>query len=168
MATTTSTPTSPPKTDRFLIAIVLGIVALLVVAGIAVALSRQPVPQLPADSPGGIVQQFYTAVGQDDYDKAYDLLSDAMPNKPTREAFVAFYLGGQNTGYANDTRDGRVRIQSEKTHDAVAAVEVQITHYYNNPGPFGGSNEWSESKTFTLHQEAGAWRITELPIGYTP
>lgn len=48
-AETTSTPvTMPPKSDRFLIGIVVAIVVLLVVAGISVVLLRQPVGELPA------------------------------------------------------------------------------------------------------------------------
>ncbi|HEX5502843.1 MAG TPA: hypothetical protein VFW96_09480, partial [Thermomicrobiales bacterium] len=85
METTATPPAAAPRTDRFLIGILAGLAALLVVAGVAVAFLRQPEPALPAGTPGATVQDFYRALAGQDYDRAYALLSDAMSNKPTRE-----------------------------------------------------------------------------------
>src|SRR5881398_116352 len=92
----TPTPAVRPKADRFLIAIFLGIVILLVVGGISVAILRQPARELPADTPGGVVQGFYSALEQKDYNKAYDYLSDSMARKPTRDQFVSYNLQSSN------------------------------------------------------------------------
>src|SRR5438477_12391994 len=89
----TSTRARRPGVDWFLVAILLGLGALLVAGGIAVVLARQPAPTLPADSPGSTVQQFYLALAQQDYDKAYSLLSSSLQNKTTRADFIQYNVG---------------------------------------------------------------------------
>src|SRR5437879_1557136 len=106
-ATTTPTPSLRPKTDRFLVAIFAGLAVLLVVAGASVAMLRQPARELPADTPSGVVQRFYNAIEQQDYNKAYDYLADSMSHKPTRDEFVDYNL--KSSDY--DTQE-RVRIDS--------------------------------------------------------
>src|SRR5690349_25022323 len=80
----------PPKTDRFLIGILIGVVVLLAVAGLSLLVLRQPPRQLPTDSPGGTIQRFYSALEQRNYNQAYDLLSDKMEHKPTRDSFTRY------------------------------------------------------------------------------
>lgn len=165
MNTITSTPARRPAPDRFLLAIVLGLVALLIIAGVAIGLSRQAAPLLPADTPGGTVQRFYVAIQQQDYDAAYALLSATLPDRPTQDKFVAYNLGQSSS--RREQQDTRVSIKDAQISGSMAVVVVGITHYYNS-GPFGGSNQWTAEETFDLQQEGAAWRITGLPYGYMP
>jgi hypothetical protein len=165
MATSATQPAARPGLDRFLAAILLGLAALLLVAAGALILARQPAPALPVDTPGGTIQRFYQALDREDYDAAYDLLSNTLKNKPTREAFTEYYLEDRN--YYNG-HISRLRITEERVRGEVAFVVVQLTHYYNDPGPFGGSSEWNTKETFTLRHEVEIWRISELPYGYRP
>jgi hypothetical protein len=159
----TPSPTLRPKTDRFLIGIFVGLAVLLVVAGISVAVLRQPARELPADTPSGVVQRFYRAIEQQDYREAYDYLADGMARKPTRDQFVTFNL--RSSDY---NRQERVRIDSEKVYGDSATVKVSTTHFYSSGGPFVGSSDYTTSDTFSLRRELGAWRITHLPFEFVP
>lgn len=164
-ATETATPPAarPPR-DFFLIGILAGIVVLLVVAGVSVALLRQPARELPADTPGGVVQRFLTALERQDYAAAYGYLSDRMARKPTREEFTRHNADERTY----DRRQSRIRIDTEKVNGDNATVTVSITHFSARSGPFGGSSEYTTSETFTLQREGGAWRLATLPYRYQP
>ena len=84
--------TAQPPPDRFLIGIVVGLALLLLAAGVSVAYLRQPVRELPLDTPGGTIQRFYAALEQKDYSGAFDYLSDSMSKKPTREEFLSYRI----------------------------------------------------------------------------
>ena len=161
--TPTPTPALRPKTDRFLIGILVGLVVLLAVAGVSVAALRQPAPELPADTPSGVVQRFYRAIEQQDYGKAYDYLAESMAHKPTRDQFASYNL--KSSDY---NRRERVRINSEKIYSDSATVQVSISHFYYSGEPFGGSSDYTSNEIFSLKREHGAWRITELPFEYVP
>jgi hypothetical protein len=158
-----STPSAlQPKTDRFLIGILIGVVVLLVVAGLSLLVLRQPPRQLPGDSPGGTIQRFYSALEQRNYSQAYDLLSDKMEHKPTRDAFTR-YMADQ---FTYGTQTARVSIDSEQINGPTATMTVRVTYNYGSGPPLVGSNEYTSTETFTLTQEAGAWRITTLAPRY--
>jgi hypothetical protein len=161
--TSVATPVSKPKADRFLIGIIIGFAVLLVVAGVSVWLLRQPVPELPANTPGGMVQRFYGAVENQDYDKAYSYLADSMKDKPTRDEFVRYNIQSHQYDQQN-----RVRIDKENINGDNATVNVGITYYYQSSGPFSGSGEYTSTQIFSLQREKGDWRITILPYEYMP
>ncbi|MGA7733300.1 MAG: hypothetical protein WCD37_18720 [Chloroflexia bacterium] len=167
MNTVTPTPASAarPRLDRFLIAILIGLAALFLVAGLA-AIFRQPPAELPADSPGGTVQRFYNAILQKDYDSAYLLLSDTMTDKPTQDEFAQH--NASQASFNSAQQNGRVRIETDTIRDDTAVVTVSITQFYNDSSPFGGSNQYTSTETFTLRKENGGWRITEMPYNYIP
>jgi hypothetical protein len=160
---TTATPPAQRQPDRFLIGIVVGLVALLLAAGISVAFLRQPARELPADTPGGTVQRFYIALEQKDYVGAYAYLSNSMSGKPTREEFTQY-----NTRRGPNSSRERIRIQDETVTGSEATVTVAATTFYSNGGPFGGSSEYTSTEIFTLRREDGTWRITTLPYNYIP
>jgi hypothetical protein len=162
-------PTRPAQRqpDRFLIGIVAGLVVLLIVAAISVLLLRQPVQDLPADSPGGTVQRFYRALQSKDYAGAYNYLSDQMERKPTLAQFTNYNTSYYSGEYDNNTQQ---RIQTDKvtvTGDD-ATVPVDFTTYYNSGGPFGGSGDYTNTEVFSLHRGNGTWLITILPSRYMP
>ena len=154
-----------PRLDRFLVAILIGLVALLVLAGLSV-IFRQPPAELPADSPGGTVQRFYNNMAKQDYDAAYLLLSDSMTDKPTRDRFVQH--SATQASYNSGQQTDRIRIKSDNVQGDTAIVTVDITHFYSTSSPFGGSNQWTETNTFTLRNENGTWRITQMPYNFIP
>jgi hypothetical protein len=162
MDTASKPSAAHPQTDRFLIGILIGVVVLLAVAGLSLLVLRQPPRELPADSPSGTIQRFFSALEQRNYNQAYDLLSDHMERKPTRDAFTR-YIADQFT-YGAQTQ--RVRIDTEQIDGKTATVTVRVTSYYGGGLPLGGANEYTSTETFTLAQEAGIWRITTLAPRY--
>lgn len=162
MSTTATTPTVKSTTDRFLIGIILGIIALLIIAGITVLVLRQPVQELPAGTPGATIQQFYNALEQRDYGRAYALLSDTMSNKPTREQFISFNANN----YGSNQPTTRIQLDKETTTGNLATVTVKVTYY--STSPLSGTNEYSLTQTFSLQRENDTWRITDLPPNYRP
>jgi hypothetical protein len=163
METTRAHPATGRPPDRFLLAILAGIVLLLLVALVSVVVLRRPAPDLPAGTPGGVVQRFYSALEQRDYAQAYGFLSASLTGTLRLEEFVTF--NAQNGSNGQQTRG---RIDSEKTTGDQATVTVSVTHFYPSGGPFSGSSEYTTSETFTLRREAGAWRITSVPYAYAP
>ena len=163
METTRADSTIRRQPDRFLLGILAGIVLLLLVALLSVLALRQSTPDLPAGTPGGVVQRFYNALEQRDYAQAYSFLGGAITNTLRLEDFVTF--NAQNGSNGQQTRG---RIDSEKTTGDQSTVTVSVTHFYSSGGPFSGSSEYTTSETFTLRREAGVWRITSLPYAYGP
>jgi len=166
MADTPATAAGQRQPDRFLIAIVVGLIVLLLAAGLGVVLLRQPVPDLPADTPGGTVQRFYSALDQKDYAGAYSYLSDSMSRKPTRAEFTSYSANARS--YSSQQR---VRLGAAQVTGSDATLPVVITSFYNGGlfgGPFGGSSEYTSTEIFTLRREGTTWRITATPPGYLP
>ena len=162
MNASATTPAVRPTTDRFLIGLLLGIIGLLVIAGITVIVLRQPVQQIPAGTPSATIQQFYNALAQRDYDRAYMLFSDTMYNKPTREEFINYTANR----FGPNTPTSRAQIDHESINGNSATVTVKVTYFYSSP--MGGTNEYSNIEAFGLQRDSDTWRITDLPPSYRP
>lgn len=169
-AITTGTPSlaARPKTDRFLMGILAAVIVLLALAGISIALLRQSVRQLPANTPGGVVQGFYAALEQGDYDKAYGFLSDRMDKRPSRDEFTRYNMEQRSYRYETPGEQERGRITDERIYGNNASVTSEITHYYYSEAPFGGSGEWAYTEVFSLRRDNGTWSIVNLPYTYRP
>ena len=162
-------PTQPTQRqpDRFLIGIVAGLIVLLIAAAVSVVLLRQPAQDLPADSPGGTVQRFYTALQKSDYAGAYSYLSDSMVKKPTLAEFTN-YNTSYNAGGYNYNDQQRIRIDNITLNGDDATVPVAVTTFYNSGGPFGSPGDYTSTEVFSLHRDNVTWRITIAPPQYLP
>lgn len=156
-------PARPRAADRFFLAILAGLGVLLLAAVLSVIVLRQPASAPPSDTPEGVVQNFYIALEERDYHRAYDLLSTQGEAQPTRDDFVRFNADRQ--AYEGPQR---VRIDSQRITGDFATVTVTVTHYSANTQPFGGTGEYSYAETFSLRREADGWRISDLPYRYRP
>ena len=159
----TAAPTTRFGVERFFLLLLGGIVVLLILAGISLLVAGQTPPALPAGSPGRTVQQFYEALGAQDYQRAYALLSDQMAAKPTQDEFVRYNADRSST----EQTAQRVRLEAEKINGDVATVTVNVTVHYVSGAPFGGS-EYTMTETFSLRHDAAGWRISDLPYRYRP
>ncbi|HEX5501353.1 MAG TPA: hypothetical protein VFW96_01945, partial [Thermomicrobiales bacterium] len=65
-------------------------------------------------------------------------------------------------------RQQRVRIEREQVAGDRATVVATATTFVAQPGPFGGSGEYTTTETFSLQREAAGWRITGLPYTHWP
>lgn len=158
--TTNTSPEARPKTDRFLLGILVGIGVIVLLAFLSLFALRQPSAQLPVDSPSGTVQRFLTNLGQQQYDKAYELLSNNMTYKPSREEFINY-----NLNQSSYLRPVQVQFLSEKIEGDSATVNVSITEYIGSGGPFN-VNENTFQTSFGLNRENGTWLIFSAPYNY--
>lgn len=148
------------KQDKFLIAIVAGILLLVVVA-IVVVLTRAPGSEeyRADDTPAGVVHNYFLAIQRKDFSKAYGYLSDELENKPTLEQFI------QDAGNNGSNQDASLKIGEVSQSDGVTQVEITLTTYY--AGGLFDSNRSSIDDLALLRQDAaGRWKITQFPYPY--
>jgi hypothetical protein len=148
--------------DPFLMGIVAALALLVLIAVVTVfVVLRQPVRELPANTPGGVVQRYFAALEKQDYDEAYGYLSGTMKEKPTRADFIQAHMNSRSSGSSS-----QIRITRENVYGEQASVELATTSYYQSNFPVPSSNEWTYNSTISLVRESGQWRINDLPYIY--
>lgn len=144
------------KQDRFLTAI-LGGILLVAVLALVVFFTRmqQPVYQ-PDDTPEGVIHNYATALYKKDYEKAYGYLAD-MENKPDYSSFRQAFLSRQIDPSNSDLQIDEVEIDTDQ-----ALVVISVISSWG--GPFENINR--STATATLEKQDGQWKITNLPYPY--
>ncbi|GAB4450951.1 MAG: hypothetical protein Kow0031_33470 [Anaerolineae bacterium] len=148
------------KQDKFLIAIVAGVLLLVVVA-IVVVLTRLPGNEdyRPDDTPEGVAHNYFLAIQRKEFNKAYGYLSDELENKPSLEQFV------QEAGNTGSSQEASLKIGPVSQSDGVTQVEVTVTTY--SSGGLLDSSRYSSDDIALLRQDsAGQWKITRFPYPY--
>lgn len=153
------TPPAAPRSgpDRFLLAIVGGVILLILVSVVLVLTTRSPRPAPPADpaSVVGVVQGYVEATRAGDGEKARSFLSrDARAQAEARNR--------QNPNTYSPAFDDNVRIIVEATTqtDTTAEAKVTISRFYGRSDPFS-SGVSHRTVTVKLIREDGQWRITQ-------
>ena len=144
-------PASPARRDPALL-IVLGLIILLVVVALVVVFTRSAPALLDADTPGGVVQRYSTAVLDGDETTAARYLSAAA---------LADCDSGTTSADSSATDDIRVTLVDTTERGSSADVEVLIITSYGS-GPFG-SSEYESEDAFELVRVDGAWLVDEAP-----
>ena len=145
--------------DRFTWGIVVGAVALVVVALAAVLLVQRAPAPIDLTTPDGVVRAYVQALDTGKPEAGWDLLSDRLKAETSRDEFV------RRAGASyHPQREGRVAIENVTIEGTSARVEVTRT-YSSNSGPFGmfGPSSYTNRFTARLEQQGGAWRITVPP-----
>ncbi len=146
-------------TDKFLIAIVAGVV-ILVGAVLAVALLRpnQPTYQ-PDDTPEGVAHNYLLALELEEYERAYGYLSPTLPGYPANaEKFVSNVEGERwSFGYYDD--DVSLAVDAVSVTGDRAKVVVRRTVF--NRGGLFDSGQYSTTFDMTLRSEDGMWKIAD-------
>ena len=144
------------KQDRFLTGILVGIVALVVVA-LAVFFSRRGTQTyISEETPEGVVHNYVLAVLNKDYKKAYVYLAD-LDNKPTYEQFRDAFL----QGVVNPNNSALDIGKSEISGDT-ASVEVIMV--YSPSDPF--STGYRDVQRAILVKQSSGWKLTSMPYYY--
>lgn len=142
--------------NRWLI-VIGGIVAVLIIAGVVVALSRSgKTTFFPEDTPEGVVQRYLQALEKEDHSLAYSYLSaDAKERKPFQEF-------RRELSFRSEKMEQRqVVLEKSGVFDSTAEVFVSITEFRpSGPLTFQAS-EYSFSASFFLQKENGKWLITD-------
>ncbi len=150
------------RSSRFLVGFSIAI-AVVVIAAVALVLTtRGNVPQLPEDTPQGIVQRYLTAIQQKDYPGAYSYLKVEQDGQPLtydqwlKQVPVPFPVSQQSSWKATL---GNTSIMGDR-----ATVEV-IIDIFRPGGPFDNPVQ-SQTVLFQLTQTDNAWFITSPPYLY--
>lgn len=143
-----------PRLAWGLAALIVGALALVVVALVAIPRGGRPPELAPASTPEGVVQRFFDATYRGDYVAAYAMLSDAT----RRELSLADFQARMRY-----ERESELRVDDVALHGETATVTVTVTHY--NPGGLFGGGEWSTQYDLLLERDGDTWRILGEPFG---
>ena len=144
------------KQDRFLVGILAGIGALIVIA-LVLFFARQDTKEYKTDgSPSSVVFNYVLAVTNKDYEKAYSYLAE-QPDKPTYEEFRQSFLNGmiypQNVG---------VDVGEADIDGDIATVELSLIYAASDPF----SSSYRNLDRASLVRDNGAWKITAMPYSF--
>lgn len=150
------------KTDRWLVGIVVGALALV---GLALAVARsRPLPDYRSDdSPEAAAFNYFLALRRNDYAAAWALLSEALPGRPaTVDAFVADlsdWLGARSA-----LAEAEIEVHPAQVVGDTALVDLTLVSYPSG-GLFGGGliggERASASYRIRAVREAAGWRIAD-------
>jgi hypothetical protein len=143
--------------DRFTVAVVGGVLALVVAGLVAAAVLRGHAPQPDLGTPSGIVLAYGLAEQRGDGQAGWELLATSVQARNSRDQFlVRFSSHGSGPEYLT-TEDERI--------DADGASVTMVRTYPGSGGIFGGSS-FTNRNTVRLVREASGWRITVPPDPY--
>ncbi len=145
------------KQDKFLIGILIGIGALVLLALGLFFIRQESKRDYIADStPDGVVHNYVLAVLNKDYQKAYGYLAD-LDYKPAYEDFrQSFFKGMVNPA------DVGIDVGAVEINDDSAVV--MLSYYYANNDPF--SSRYVSEDRALLVQQNGAWKLSSMPYNF--
>ncbi len=150
-------PASSLGQDRFLLAIIVGAVALIVLGIVAVWAAGRTPPPAPTDpdSAVGVVQAYVAALRAGDFERAETYLTRSARESLSREPSVRPLRPAQPP----DTEQ-RAVIEPVQIGPETAEVRVTISTFTAHTEPFSTSTS-HRKMTVHLIQEDGAWRISQ-------
>ena len=132
----------------------------LLVASIVLALLERE-DELPLGTPEAAVQDFLITLEAEDFELAYDFLSEELTDECTLEDFAS-----SSIRIRDGIKKDRVTLENSTFIGDAAIVSVRITQFHGS-GPFGAS-ESSHNQSFTLRQVEGRWKFADYPRPYFP
>jgi len=145
-------------TDRFLLGIVAGSVALVAIGIAAVFLVGRPRTTGTFDpaSPAGIVQAYVEAFRAGDSERAYGLLSRSAQTSERRDQYRDRFPR------YNESSDSGRRLVIEPVSEGADTAEVKVTisRFAARSDPFSAGTSHRDV-TARLVREDGAWRISQ-------
>ena len=145
------------KQDRFLLAILLTIV-LLVVLAVALFFVRQERQNYSSDNtPKAVIRNYVIALTKNDYPKAYSYLKEGE-NKPNFDIFQKAFMSR-----LIDPSNSAIQIGKTRQTGSEAWVELFVMH--GSSGPFG--DVYRETTNAQLiRNQAGEWKLANMPSPY--
>jgi hypothetical protein len=145
------------KQDKFLIGILIGIGALILLALALFFARRDGQNDYVTDStPEGVAHNYVLAVLNKDYQKAYGYLAD-IEHKPTYEEFrQSFFNGMVNPG------DAGVEVGTAEINGDEAIVNLSV--YYSVNDPF--SSRYASQDRALLVKQNGTWKLSSMPNNF--
>ena len=144
------------RQDKFLMAI-LGVIAALVIAALGLFFLRQgQQTYLNQDTPSAVVHDYILALQKGDFQRAYSYLSDDT-GKPTLFAFKQTFANSQL-----DLSTSSAQVGDEQVTGDQAEVNVILTQ--NQTDLF--SSPYQNNQPAGLVRQNGAWKINSAPYPY--
>ncbi|NNJ11418.1 hypothetical protein EKD04_013840 [Chloroflexales bacterium ZM16-3] len=143
------------QVDRFLLAIIAGVVALVAVA-LGLALTRSAPGYLPDTTPGGVAHNYLLAIKGRDDERAYGYLSpDLKGYPPTVDEFVSDIDSRYSWSFNRES--STINIGDERVTGDRAVVTVSETHF--SQGGLFSSGQYTNSFSMTLRRQGDAWKL---------
>ena len=147
------------KPDRFLIAIVAGVVLLVVmVFVIAQTQSGRPSYQ-PDDAPESVVHNYLLALQLEDYERAYGYLSPGLPGHPADAEEFRGDIRNHQGRFSDLDDDISLAVESVKIIGDEARVSVRRTRFHE--GGLFDSGQYTSDFDMTLRRTDDGWKISE-------
>jgi hypothetical protein len=144
------------RQDRFFIGILVGIVALVVLALVVFFTRKDNLVYVADDNPAGVVQNYVVAIHKHDYEKAYGYLMD-QANKPSLEQFQQAFLN-----HNLDPKNTALELGKTEITGKNATVQLNVN---NSPRePF--SSEYINSEYAQLVNQNGEWKIKQMTYNF--
>lgn len=144
------------KQDRFLQSILIGIIAIAVLAVGLFFLRKGQVEYSSEKTPGAVIQNYTLALLNKEYDRAYGYLSDEK-YKPDANKFRQAFLSKQSDPASASLRVGDVREDGEHAY-------VTVTLIHSSQGLF--EDVYRDVQNAELVRQSGEWKIRSMPYPY--
>ncbi len=145
------------RQDRFLLALLTGVLALVLVSLGLFAARRSAQAYGPEDEPSGVVRNYLLALQNQDYERAYAYLAEEGA-RPGFEEFTRAFLISSSDLYELAVQVGEAEVVGRE-----AAVDLVLIDH--GSGPL--DDIFREATQATLQRDAqGAWKLTYLPYPY--
>lgn len=139
--------TVPRKPDRAILAILVAI-TVLVIAALAVVLTRGQPAALDEGTPAGVVQRYAAAVVAGDEIAAAAYLSDSARNSCSN---------------VEQSATDNLRVTLVSTTERADSADVKVLITVAEPGGPFGSSEYQTEGVFDLVRTGGRWLISNAP-----
>lgn len=146
--------------------------ALLVIALVAIALTRGPV-ELDPDTPEGTVQEYLVAIDEERWDDAAELIHPDWLGACEGDDLARFSQGefsaelGAPSAFGGVVREEFVAIGEDEPEPLPAPdTSVEVTIRHNDSGGGVLTNSWNEYVIFELQDDGEFWWLVNDPWPY--
>jgi hypothetical protein len=127
--------------------------ALVVLAVVLVLTMPGDAELLPENTPEGVVQRYFRAIEDNDYDKAYSYMAESTTNT-TDNTILKWSTMYQYRGQSNAWK---VIMGETELHGNTATIPVTVEVF--NPGSPFDNPSYTQHFIFTLESENDTWKI---------
>ena len=149
--------TNRKSVDKFLLAIVIGAILLVIIVFI-ITLTKPKPDYLPENTPEGVAHNYLFALEKGDYIRAYSYLSPNIKGYPDDSDEFIKSIGDSSFQF---NLDRVTSLQFEPVFSGEECAFITIKETTFSEGGIFGSSEYTRSFEMNLDLENGEWKITE-------
>ncbi len=152
------------RQDWFLISIIGGIVVLVVTALVLVLSNPNSKEFLPDDLPENIAQNYFLALEQGDYKRAYRYLSPSLASYPEDIDRFSEDIYDIWNCQPDELERSTFIAQSSNISGNRATIEMQQSRFYESRSIFNNGGSYVNDFRVLLAKEADGWRIIDSDV----